>query len=67
MVERGAPVGTMLAAVKSVSEFIYGVKLFDVYEGEQIPQGHKSVAFSMRLRSRTQTAPCPARAAFLRP
>ena len=50
VVERGAPVGTMLAAVKSVSEFIYGVKLFDVYEGEQIPQGHKSVAFSMRLQ-----------------
>ena len=50
VVERDAPVGTMLAAVKSVSEFIYGVKLFDVYEGEQIPQGHKSVAFSMRLQ-----------------
>ena len=50
VVERDAPVGTMLAAVKSVSEFIYDVKLFDVYEGEQIPQGHKSVAFSMRLQ-----------------
>lgn len=48
--ERNAPVGTMLAAVKSVSKFIADVKLFDVYEGEQIPQGYKSVAFSMRLQ-----------------
>ena len=31
------------------------VELFDVYEGEQIPAGKKSVAFSVTLRSADST------------
>lgn len=50
VVDCTAPVGTMLSAVKAVNKYISDVKLFDVYEGEQIPQGYKSVAFSMRLQ-----------------
>ncbi len=50
VVERGVPVGTMLAAAKATDPRIVDVKLFDIYKGEQIPDGYKSVAFSMRLQ-----------------
>lgn len=50
VVEKNVLVGNMLNAVKSVSPYITEVNLFDIYEGEQIPQGYKSVAFSMRLQ-----------------
>jgi phenylalanyl-tRNA synthetase beta chain len=31
------------------------VELFDIYTGSQVPQGKKSVAFSLKLRSDDQT------------
>ena len=31
------------------------VSLFDIYEGEQIPAGKKSVAFNLTLRSKEET------------
>lgn len=31
------------------------IRLFDVYEGDQIPRTHKSLAFSLRFRSEGQT------------
>ncbi len=40
----------MLAAAKATDPRIVDVKLFDIYKGEQIPDGYKSVAFSMRLQ-----------------
>ncbi|MCH5162590.1 MAG: phenylalanine--tRNA ligase subunit beta [Clostridiales bacterium] len=55
IVDKSTPVGDMLALVKSVSEYISEVKLFDIYEGEQIPQGYKSVAFSVRLQPAENT------------
>lgn len=48
--EKHVPVGDMLKFVRKLSPYIADVKLFDVYEGEQIPQGCKSVAFSVRLQ-----------------
>ena len=48
-------VGDMLAAVKSCDDKICEVKLFDIYEGEQIPDGYKSVAFSVRIQPRDAT------------
>jgi phenylalanyl-tRNA synthetase beta chain len=33
----------------------YTVKLFDIYKGEQIESGYKSVAFSLKLRSDEKT------------
>ncbi|MCH5160870.1 MAG: phenylalanine--tRNA ligase subunit beta [Clostridiales bacterium] len=55
VVEKSVRVGDMLNAVKSVSPYVSGVELFDIYEGEQIPEGCKSVAFSMRLQPKEAT------------
>jgi phenylalanyl-tRNA synthetase beta chain len=29
--------------------------LFDVYEGAQVPEGHKSLAFALRFRAQDRT------------
>ena len=50
VVEKSVAVGDMLAAVKAVSPYIAEVKLFDIYDGEQIEHGCKSVAFSIRIQ-----------------
>lgn len=50
IVENSVPVGDMLASLYKVSPYIESVKLFDVYTGEQIAKGYKSVAFSVRLQ-----------------
>jgi phenylalanyl-tRNA synthetase beta chain len=36
-------------------ELVTRVDLFDVYEGKQIPEGKKSLAFSIEYRSRDRT------------
>lgn len=46
------PIGTLQKAIVSgASRLCEKVELFDVYEGSQIPEGKKSVAFSVYLRS----------------
>lgn len=50
IVDKDTAVGDMLCAVKKINRYVSDVKLFDVYEGEQIPAGYKSVAFSVRLQ-----------------
>ena len=46
------------ALADGVGALLEEVRLFDVYTGEQVPPGHKSLAFSLRLRApdRTLTA-----------
>ncbi len=39
----------------SLSELIESVKLFDVYEGENLPEGTRSLAYSIRLSSMERT------------
>lgn len=55
VVERSVPVGAMLDAARATDARIVEVKLFDIYDGEQIPEGYKSVAFSMRLQPNEAT------------
>lgn len=50
VVQNNVKVGDMLAAVKATHKCISQVNLFDIYEGEQIKEGYKSVAFSVRLQ-----------------
>lgn len=50
VVKKEVGVGDMLATIRTVSDFIASVKLFDIYDGEQIEDGYKSVAFSVRLQ-----------------
>ena len=50
------PVGTLESAIASgAGRLLEKIKLFDVYTGSQIPEGKKSVAFSVWLRSAEAT------------
>ena len=50
------PVGDLQAAMKNaVGNILEQITLFDVYKGEQIAAGMKSVSFSIRMRSHEGT------------
>ena len=50
------PVGTLEKAISSgAGRLLEKIELFDVYSGSQIPEGKKSVAFSVWLRSADST------------
>jgi phenylalanyl-tRNA synthetase beta chain len=56
VVDQAAPAADLVAAVKrGVGEILEAVGVFDVYEGDQIPPGKKSVAVSLRLRAADHT------------
>ena len=40
---------------EAVGKTLEAVKLFDVYEGNQIEEGKKSVAFNIKMRSAERT------------
>ncbi len=42
-------------ALQQASPLIESVRLFDVYTGDQVPQGKKSLAFALRLRAPDRT------------
>lgn len=44
-----------MAIVEVEKEYIQSVRLFDVYEGEKIPQAKKSLAFSVTFRASDRT------------
>lgn len=48
-------VGDMIDAIKKTSDFIETVELFDIYKGEHIEAGKKSVAISLILRNKVGT------------
>jgi phenylalanyl-tRNA synthetase beta chain len=51
VVDEGVRVGEMLGAVRSGGgELLEEARLFDVYEGDQVPEGHKSVALGLTFR-----------------
>ena len=50
--DAAVPVGELTECIrKAEKNVLRGVKLFDVYTGVGIPEGKKSVAFSLTLRS----------------
>jgi phenylalanyl-tRNA synthetase beta chain len=51
VVDSRVPVGDMLAAIRALqSPILAEVRVFDVYEGPQVPQGQKSVALSFTFQ-----------------
>ncbi len=51
VVEYGIPVGEMLAAIEGLRRLILAeTRVFDVYEGPQVPEGQKSVALSFTFQ-----------------
>ncbi len=56
LVDKEIPVGTLEKAIQGgAGRLLEKIELFDIYEGAQIPQGKKSVAFSVYLRSADST------------
>lgn len=58
-VDASVPVGLVSAALtEGAGDLLESVRLFDVYTGEQVGEGRKSVAFTLRFRAgdRTLTA-----------
>jgi phenylalanyl-tRNA synthetase beta chain len=39
----------------AAGELLEDIRLFDVYEGTQVPEGHKSLAFALRFRAQDRT------------
>ncbi len=49
-------VAELIAAIKQKGgEFLEEVSLFDIYKGEQVPEGKKSVAFALSFRASDRT------------
>jgi phenylalanyl-tRNA synthetase beta chain len=56
VVAQEVPAATVEAGLRrGGGELVEGVRLFDVYEGTQVPAGHRSLAFTLRLRAPDRT------------
>ena len=56
VVEEAVKVGDLEKEIKaSAGPLLESVKLFDVYRGSQVPEGRKSVAFSLAYRAADRT------------
>lgn len=56
VVDRGVTAESVRAALeKGAGELLESVRLFDVYEGPQVPDGKKSLAFALRFRAPDRT------------
>jgi len=56
VVDDNAYVADLMAAIQEKGgQFLENVSLFDVYKGEQVPEGRKSVAFSLSFRAADRT------------
>jgi phenylalanyl-tRNA synthetase beta chain len=56
VVARDVSAGQLLYAVQKFSDkLVEHVEIFDVFQGDKIPEGHKSVALSITYRSKTKT------------
>jgi len=56
IVDREVEAGTLHQVIQEAGgDIVEEIELFDIYTGEQIPEGKKSVAYSLTLRSREKT------------
>ncbi len=56
VVDRSVPAADVLAALAAgAGDLLESVRLFDVYEGPQVPVGSKSLAFALRFRAPDRT------------
>jgi phenylalanyl-tRNA synthetase beta chain len=60
IVDAGIPAEKIQRTIKeSATELLETVELFDMYEGDPLPAGKKSVAFTLELMSRVKTLTDP--------
>jgi phenylalanyl-tRNA synthetase beta chain len=55
IVDDEVPAASVQKALAGASALIESVRLFDVYAGDQVPDGKKSLAFALRLRAPDRT------------
>ncbi len=56
VVDKAVEAGVLLKVIlKNGGKYMEGAKLFDVYEGDRIEAGKKSIAYSLSFRSETET------------
>ncbi len=55
LVDRETPVAEVEKVIRENAKFLEKLTLFDVYEGKGIPEGKKSVAFSLTFRTPDKT------------
>ncbi|RUM43235.1 MAG: phenylalanine--tRNA ligase subunit beta, partial [Desulfurobacterium sp.] len=55
LVSTNTPVGELEKIIRGSAKYLEKLKLFDVYMGKGIPEGKKSVAFSLVFRSPEKT------------
>lgn len=55
IVDDAVPAASVEKALAAASPLIESVRLFDVYSGNQVPEGKKSLAFALRLRAPDRT------------
>lgn len=55
VVDADVPAGALHEALTQASPVIESARLFDVYTGDQVPDGKKSLAFALRLRAADHT------------
>jgi phenylalanyl-tRNA synthetase beta chain len=56
IVDKDVPAGTIEAVIRRAGgDLMEEIRLFDVYTGAQIPEGKKSIAYSLTLRSKERT------------
>lgn len=56
VVDEGVPAAAVQAALRDgAGPLLEDLRLFDLYIGEQVPPGHKSLAFNLRLRASDHT------------
>lgn len=56
VVDRSVPAAAVRVALRSGGgDLLEGIRLFDVFEGEQVGQGRKSLAFALRFRAADRT------------
>jgi phenylalanyl-tRNA synthetase beta chain len=55
IVDDEIPAASVQTALSEASPLIESVRLFDVYSGDQVPDGKKSLAFALRLRAPDRT------------
>ena len=55
VVDREVTAAAVAEALAGADPLIESVRLFDVYQGEQVPEGKKSLALSLRLRAPDRT------------
>jgi phenylalanyl-tRNA synthetase beta chain len=56
LVDKDVPAGTIERVIREAGgDLVEDIRLFDIYTGTQIPEGKKSIAYSLTLRSSEKT------------